>query len=304
LTFWLRLPEGKPEMGPKDRDDFDKSADYLRRWAFDTALQNVDSDVDSLLVPEQRGFFASTGPKRFYQDRKVEDNQRVLQSLISRRLVAIRNLAEPSTNGGQRVSAGRISDCVRQFQSERIGDILAAQCGIDKRKADLFSDHLLTEALLNVKEHPNATVGMVAISLMGNTNELVLSVVDNGDSIPETIYPRFRSDHKQGEKAFIESVPAYRKGELTAAQRAEVAHHATRKGVTRKTGAESVNAGNGLTYIKDDSLDTFRGKFWIYTDGVCLRYSAESREKPEVDEWPFSWRGNLLRIAIPLSKKA
>ncbi len=301
LSYLLRLPEGTDAMSEGDRDAFDKSADYLRRWNFSAGLANIVPDVDSILVKEQKGYFSEDTPRRFYLDRKALDDRGLLQSLISRRLVGIRNLADPMFPGPRAVTSDHITDCVTRFQSERIGDILYSQCRIDKRTGDLFSDHLLTEALMNVQEHPNATIGMVAISVVGGSKELVLSVVDNGDPIPQTIFERYRRDHEP--KGVLDpSVPStYDRIAMHGELKAKVVDYAMQPGVTRKTGLEEQNAGMGLTYIKKDTLDTFHGKLRVVTDSLCLRYSGSSEDEPEKDDWPHKWSGNLLRIAIPLS---
>ena len=53
ISFKLSLPEGRTGMSADDREAFDRSADYLRRWRFDRALRNIDVDVSRLLVREQ-----------------------------------------------------------------------------------------------------------------------------------------------------------------------------------------------------------------------------------------------------------
>lgn len=301
LSFLLRLPEENDNMTPNNKDKFARSADYLRRWRFDRGLQNIDAEVGNVLVPDQRDYFNPPEPRRFFLERKLKTETGLLQSLISRRLTEIRGLSDLSSTGSAPISPDNISQCIRAFQSERIGDILNTQCAIEKRRADLFSDHLLTEALLNVQEHPNATIGLVAISMMGSSNELILSVVDNGASIPETIYPRYLSDKamKEGKKEGAVS-EAYDRDRIALPLRSEIANHATKKGVTRKTGPEAINAGMGLTYIKEDSINEFHGKLTIITDSLKMMYSNKADVEPEVQAWPHSWRGNLIRIAIPV----
>jgi len=295
VSFILRLPDGSPGMAVDDKDAFDKSADYLRRWRFDKGLKNIVADVSSLLVREQKDYFDPPEPRRFYKPSTISGESGLLQSLMSRRLTEIRCLSDPSFSGSDPISPGKISQCIKDFQAERIGDILSAQCGIDKRTADLFADHILTEALLNVQEHPNATIGMVAISLMGRTGELLLSVVDNGDSIPQTIYPRYLRDTGG-------PIAEYDRDALSNEERGKIAHHATKRGVTRKLVVESEKAGMGLTYIREDSVNTFHGKLTIITDRVRNTYVGNSEKEPETSQWSHEWRGNLLRIAIPVAK--
>ena len=295
LSFRLRLPEGRPGMSDPDRDTFDRAADYLRRWRLDRALQNIDSDVRRLLVPSQTSYFIPPEPRRFYIPSKVLDEGHLLQAFMSRRLTEIRSLSDPSFTGSAQISPDNISRCIREFQAERIGDILTSQCGIDKRKADLFADEILTEALLNIQEHPNATIALFSISLMGRSRELILSVVDNGESIPSTIYPRYKADYSGAEHA-----DRYDRGSVPLEDRGRIADHATKPGVTSKSGPGSENAGMGLTYIKRDTVNDFAGKLTIVTDGVKLTYSKSVDKEMAVEPWLHPWRGNLLRIAIPM----
>jgi len=300
LSYLLRLPSPSPSIPEEQRAALERSADYLRRWRFDRALRTIDADVPNLLVPDQQDYFSPPEPRRFYLPKRQADESGLLSSLISRRLAEIRELSDPAFTGSAPISPDRISQCVRQFQAERIGDILTSQCGIETRKADLFSDHLLTEALLNVKEHPNATIGMVAISLMGATRELILTVVDNGESIPATIFERYATDARQSTSGAPQPTSTPYET-LTLRQRADVAHHATKPGVTRKTGLDAATAGMGLTYIRDDCVGTFRGNLTIVTDSIKLTYQKNAQDDPAFSEWRHSWQGNLLRIAIPLT---
>jgi hypothetical protein len=298
LPFLLRLPEGDPSKHTEDEvDAFDRSADYLRRWGFQNALLNLSPEPATLLVPEQRNFFETGQPRRFYLERAETREFGLLQSLISRRLVHIRNLAEPIRLGPSVISDVRITECIAAFQSARMGDILNAQCGIPKRDADLFADHLLTEALLNMREHPKASIGMIAISLMGRSNELVLAVADNGESIPSTIFPAF----SRSAGSDMDGVQ-YERSALTAERLAAITNYATHPGVTSKPASQAQESGMGLTYIKNDTVEKFHGKLRIVTEGVLVRYEGPTAENWDHDEWKHPWTGNLLRIAIPLNR--
>jgi hypothetical protein len=118
MSIRLRLQEGRSAMSERDRHDFDKSADFLRRWRFDRGLQNIDADVSNILVPEQRGYFDPPDPRRFYLAAREPDESGLLQSLMSRRLTEIRCLSDPSFTGSNPISPERISQCIREFQAE------------------------------------------------------------------------------------------------------------------------------------------------------------------------------------------
>lgn len=298
LSFRLRLPQGASGMSGSDKDDYDRSADYLRRWRFDRGLRHIDGDIDNLLVPEQKGYFDPPEPRKFYLDRKVINKSGILESFISRRLAEIRNVSDPTFSGANPISPDRISQCVREFQADRIGDILNVQCHIEKRKADLFSDHLITESLLNIQEHPEATIGLISISILGKAKKLVLSVVDNGKSIASTIFNRYLQD--KGELIGLDGKPVldYDRNNLSREQKADIIHFATKEGVSSKPVSTTKNIGMGLTYIKEDTVNIFKGKLSIITDEVRLRYN--NTDSVDSFDWNHSWEGNLLRIAIPI----
>ncbi|MFO1523251.1 MAG: hypothetical protein U1G05_14655, partial [Kiritimatiellia bacterium] len=303
FSFRLRLPDNDGVDDPALNDRLGRSADYLRRWRFDRALRNINPNVDDLLINEQQGFFSTKEPRNHYLPRKTDNESGLLQSLISRSLAEIRNLSDPKFTGSQPISVENISQSVKDFQAARIGDILHNQCNFTPREADLFSDNLITEALLNVQEHPKASIGMIAISILGTSNEIILTIVDNGESIPETIYPKYLTCQQRNELNLDDRpTPQYQRDEITHEERVEITNYATKAGISRKEPREGHITGMGLTHIRDDTVNTFGGKLIIITDKVKLQYKGNSENPPESEKWQHEWRGNLLRIALPLSK--
>lgn len=310
LRFRLRLPESKPNMPRAEAEAYGKCADFLRRMKLFEGLRNLTSDPSKLLVPEQANYF-DLDLNQYYSAVRVSAEEGIMEELISRRLGEIKNLTDMKSLGPKYISGDRIVQCVKDFQSARIGDILDSQCGIPKRKADLFSDHLLTEALVNIKEHPNATIGMMAISILGRSGELILAIADNGDPIPQTIFPTYIDTNVpvQRRAGFPE---IFQKEQLTPEQISDMTYFATRPGVSRKmSSAENATIegldrriteiGMGLHYIKEDTVITFSGTLIIVSAGVSLRFRGTTNEYKPL-EYQFPWPGNLLRISIPLKK--
>ncbi len=66
FQFLLRLPDSQYAADKKESDQFQKSADFLRRWRYDTALYPI-GDLEEILVPEQRDYF-SHGPTKYYKE--------------------------------------------------------------------------------------------------------------------------------------------------------------------------------------------------------------------------------------------
>ena len=131
---------------------------------------------------------------------------------------------------------------------------------------------------------------MLSISILGAGKELILSVVDNGDSIPSTIFSRHPLS-VQGS--------GYTKQVLTVEQIGQITDFATHPGITRKIGPLAEKAGMGLTYIKEDTVKIFGGSLSIVSDGAKVSY-RDKETSPSVAACSHPWRGNLLRIAIPL----
>jgi len=296
LPFRLRLPEVGQDTLPGEKIDFQKSADFLRRWRFDVALAHV-GELEGILVSDQVNYFAA-GPRQYYTDENLRKNpEGLLEKCLTNRLMEIRDLTRENTKTRRReVSDDEIQQTIRIFQDAKVGNILFNNCNIQKDDADCFADSLVTESLLNMKQHPNATTGMLAIAVLGRSRELILAVVDNGDSIASTILDTY--NRKYGTTLDRASLPA-----APLHERAKIIHYATQRGVSRKPPQPmdtDEEVGLGLTYIKEDAIDKYKGKLRIVSESVQLIYFNSSLADPEKKEWPHKWKGNLLRISIPL----
>jgi hypothetical protein len=284
LAFQLRLPEGEEGSTPVEREEFKKSADFLRRWRFDVALAHV-GELESIMVPHQVGYFVG-GPRDYYTEESLKRNpDGLLERWLSNRLMEIRDLTQEDTKTRRKeVSDDEIQRCIRRFQDSKIGNILFNNCEIKMDDADCFADSLITEALLNTKQHPNATTGLMALAVLGNSRELILAVADNGDSIASTILDTFNQKH--GTAVSREALAA-----SPLHVRATIIHYATQPYVSRKPPKQvstDEDVGLGLTYIKRDTVDKFGGKLRILRTEIpelayCIPCSTLSSQ---------TWRGN------------
>ena len=229
---------------------------------------------------------------------------------MSKSLAPIRNLVDFESTGIKKITDAEISKCISDFQTARIADILERQCGLDKRKADLFSDHLLTEGLVNVKEHPNASIGMIATSVLGKSGELILAMVDNGDAISRTIYKTFLDSDLPSTEDKKEFPEEYERVSLSIKQRSYLTNFATLPGISRKERAhisetdsriddKQYQVGMGLHYIRKDIVETFEGSFKIVSGGVSVNF-FKTDNSFVYKKCDYKWRGNLLRISIPI----
>ena len=295
LRFQIKLPEPQLGMNGKEKDEYQRSADFLRRWRFDTALLHV-GELEDILVPEQHDYFSS-GPEVYYQEgREILTPQGLLEKLLSNRLVEIRDLTERSGSlGGRQISDFEVEKCIREFNDAKIGNVLANNCDISVTDAECFAEHLVTECLLNMQQHPNATTGLLSVSILGRSKELILAVADNGDSIPSTILSVYNKNHNTSY-----SLKSLQK--LSTEIRASIIHFATQPYVSRKPMITEEDIGLGLTYIKEDTIGKFKGKVRIISNSVQALYKDNIDGEPHSVEWKHCWRGNLLRISIPLKK--
>ena len=298
IVFSIRLPMSNPLMPEDDKIKFDKSADYLRRWKFDEGLKNITSDIHSLLVPEQENYF-DNGPLKYYlpstKEILLEDG--MTANLVSRGLGPIANLVDLSKSGQKKIENSKITECISAFEKSKIAHILYYKCNIPFLTAKNYVTHLLAEALNNTLEHPNATIGLIAVSVLGAKNELILSVVDNGFSIPSTIYDVFLSNRKISNIDYDNLPKTYSKKNLKTNDIAVITDYATHPGVTSK---KSGVGGYGLTYIKNGTED-FKGNFDIITDSVRVEYNYKNEMNFDWIPYKNHWTGNMLRVSIPIN---
>ena len=322
IQFRLRLPQPASEdsdvtkMSDEDRDLL-RSADYLRRWRFGEALRNLTDDPDALLVTSQKGFL--DGEPRYYYPRTITGPSGLLEKLISLRLVEIRNLVDFATPASSRQVKGELVEArLRDFIDHAVVPILSNQCGIEVDTANMFVTHLIQEGLVNVLQHPNATIGMFSISRIG-TDKLVLAIADNGDSICNTIYEHYRNT--QGNR--LSGLPVvYPSHQLGPGTRCDLIVHATKGGVSRKLLSgnpdwqeirfdgrlgRAAEIGMGLTHIRDATVGMFKGNLVIATEGVGVTFKTVSRTSQKqclFEDFGFRWPGNLLRIQIQAKERA
>lgn len=320
INLRLQLPESKGMVG-QQRVDFQKSADFLRRWGFAKVLCNMADTADDLLIDEQKGYFEQEC--EFYLPNEVEQDG-ILQELMSLQLAEIRNLC--NVNG---VSIELVNKVKLEFTAARFGDVLHNQCGFSKDVGSQFSNQILNEGIRNVKEHPHASMGMVALGSLGRAKRLVLAVVDNGDPIPKTIYKQYLGTIKKKDPEQAKTLPATLPDapQLSSTLAYKLIVHATEPGVTRKSNgdedesdqillpfetddtAQEHTPGYGLTYIRDDSTHPrtgFGGELIIASGGISVRFSRSlESEELSINEknYGFPWPGNLIRVSIPIRRE-
>ncbi len=277
---------------------FCKSRDFLRRWRFVRALKHVCDPAD-ILLPEQSQYFDIL-PKRFYgegKSLKLEDG--TTEYLLTNRLAEIHDLTRiEGTSQLPSISYSLIEEYVRRFSDSQTWNVIAQNCEVTRDDAQEFVSSLVGESLDNMHQHPSATSGFIAISVLGNTRELILAVVDNGYSISQTILDRYNADFKRKHRQS-------RLNKLSLKERAKIIDYALQPHVTSKKGDPPKGDkpfGLGLDHIRKTAVKTFKGKLRIVTMSTQIVYDKDHYDEPEITDYPQPWSGNLIRISIPLRK--
>lgn len=306
ISLLLKLPAPSENHDNKKNNALKRSGDFLRRWKFDLALSNLVEDISTLLIPNQSNYFNE--PLIYYKPKHVSDETGFIDTIVSTNLVEIKNLGR---NG--KISSDLVDDHRRRFSAARMGDILHKRCNIKKYTANQFTNLLLVEGMLNIKEHPNASLGMISIHIDKKNSELVLVMVDDGDPIQQTIFPHYKEFIKQNRPSDLELIEKCNGNvfKLENNFKSEILDFATERGVSRKVSYKDIlkqRYGMGLYYLRHGTTSKrkFGGSFRITSGGISSRYSPYD---PDVKSKQYSsnthlskfdWKGNLLRVSIPV----
>lgn len=307
VRFLIRLPN------PSDAIELEKSADFLIRWEFDSALTNLIDDISEILVDEQKDYF----------ERKIENYKPVAiegyfdtdSELLSKNLVEIRNIG---ANGV--ISNDSITRCTKVFSSSIMANVLIARAGVGENLAQAFSSVLVKEGLSNMKEHPDATLGMITVGInrINQTrSELILIMVDDGDPVQKTIKPHYaeylKANKLDGAQHVEETEDVFA---LRDIHRIKMLNFATEPGVSRKYNYHDYKEqdgkftyGMGLTNIRECATlkapEGFSGNLRIISGGVSGKFStsglSNDYDPSGTNLSRFNWNGNLIRISIPIS---
>ena len=297
LQVNITLPESKEEATEKDKKAVEKVRDFLKRWRFDDALEeNVDM-LQNLLPEHQQGYFES--PLKHYKPRIETSPEGKIEPLISVRLMEITSLTEIDRKEGRKiVSREKIEEYVKRLNHYTIRPIVAEALDFSDANVEQFSKVLIREGLLNTEEHPNATISLISMVREPSLSYLVIAIVDNGEGIPDTIRNVYEND------------PDVKKVEIPSdadlidyAFDSRLIEYATQPMTTSKSARPDPNRGMGLYYLKTLSVD-FGGYMIVRAGDASAQFKKEGDEIKRSDRRVSKWRGNLIKIFLPLSKTA
>lgn len=312
LSVQLRLPD--PDATVEDEtsqrgDAAQRSADFLKRWRFDVVLRRIEGR-GGILVDEQKDYFSreSLERARYYKARKVVEPSGEVSELMSESLFpffdfsAIEYVGRGSGDSREaaagdlpqrwpvlKISRTAVNDKFRRLMELAAAGVFTRNTKLSQESSEAFVRRIVGEALDNMERHPGASFGMMAMNREDNNSRLVLAVVDNGESICETILDVF--NRQFGKKHSFEDV---RRNPSLAAK---VLDYSTQRQVTSKPDGN----GMGLYYMKRYVLSNFKGTLKVLTAGVECTYQGEDFDAPPSYKVSAqTWNGNLLRIDIPI----
>lgn len=280
VLFKLKFPK------QKNKDDIAhwKSGDFLRRWEYREVLKRVTrkEDISELLVDDQQGYFEEK--QRFYLPQTLLDSNNVLQLLDSNRLLSFFDLTDPSER--RHVSITRISSFLGDYRALPLARILKHSSSLND-KAEEFSARLVKETLENARDHPDADFAMIVINRSIKHRSITIAIADNGDSICATILDDFNQKNQFDFQPKDLERPDIAEATLLYAM---------------KAGSKSKNGdGMGLHYVETD-VASFNGTLEILTSGIHTAFFCT--EKPKCKPWKHNWKGNLIRITLPINPKS
>jgi len=281
----LKLPD------PSDMK-FQRSANYLMRWNFDRALERVDR-LDNILIDEQIGYFNKN--LNYYRP-----SNRGGEEVLSNRLLQFCDLSQDNHEG---IDSNKINYFIKAFSESQLDNIVNVKTSFTKEQEYRFVHNILSEGLKNTKDHPNASFGMAVASVLGRTNELILAIADNGESICSTILNAYNEYNNISlTPEWYNDAISFENIDNNIDTIRDVLDFATKEGITSKP---DDHEGMGLFYLKQDTLNSFikPGKLRILSSSIQIIYDSDNMKTPSVQKWYTSWKGNLLRVSIPLKSK-
>jgi hypothetical protein len=279
-----------------------KVRDFLVKWRFDRALlYTFNDDLTRLIDADQMNYFDE--PLKFYTDAGLYEEYGELAVLKSHNLLEIIPLTELTQEGNSRVSKAKINSIADSLSLQAVTPIIQAAVGASANWSMRFGKNLVYQALLNVFEHPDATVAFIAIAKKPNFKEnsaqLVISVADNGLTISDTIHKAYLSDSNISAIHKIEDDSLESQYKMNSNKIV----YATRKYTSSKPlNHPDPDRGMGLYYLKTMTSEV-NGETIIRCRNTSVRFKADekghlTRSYPRRVEQLE--KGNIIRITIPI----
>lgn len=270
---------------------------FLKTWKFFEALNlcvdhpaNVFSDADISLLKDVPA----------YQSAHDIDRDGNIQQLFTGRLLEITNFLLKSDKDSETVSikSQAVSTYINRWKNKVIALGISNLCGWSSDEAASFVSQVIGEGLDNSLAHAAGTILLVAMNV--DNRNLILTVADNGNGIPDTLRSALAHNPKLNdlvEKSDSELIKYYTTPDMILNTTPELIldsrliKFSTRPGVS----SDETRSGLGLYYLKE-FITSRKGELRIRSGSGLVDFT-KGEEKTE-DEL-FRMSGTMLRILVP-----
>lgn len=270
---------------------------FLKTWKFFEALNlcvdhpaNVFSDADISQLKDVPA----------YQSAHEIDRDGNIQQLFTGRLLEITNFLLKSDKESENIAtkAQEVSVYINRWKNNVIALGIRNLCGWTSDEADSFVSQVIGEGLFNSLIHAAGTILLVAVNV--DNKNLILTVADNGNGIPDTLRSALAHNPKLNaliQKSDSELIKYYTTPDMILNTTPEIILDSgliklsTRKGVS----SDQTKSGLGLYYLKE-FITSRKGELRIRSGSGLVDFT-KSEEKTE-DEL-LRMKGTMLRIIVP-----
>lgn len=270
---------------------------FLKTWKFFEALNlcvdhpaNVFSDADISLLKDIPA----------YQSANEIDRDGNIQQFFTGRLLEITNFLLKSDKESENISikAQEVSIYINRWKNKVIALGIRNLCGWTSDEADSFVSQVIGEGLFNSLTHAAGTILLVAMNV--DNKNLILTVADNGNGIPDTLRSALAHNPKLNaliQKSDSELIKYYTTPDMILNTTPEMILDSgliklsTRKGVS----SDESKSGVGLYYLKE-FVTSRQGELRIRSGSGLVDFTkAEEKTEDEL----FRMNGTMLRIIVP-----
>ncbi|MCX5819814.1 MAG: ATP-binding protein [Deltaproteobacteria bacterium] len=270
---------------------------FLKTWKFFEALNlcvdhpaNVFSDAEISVLKDIP----------VYQSAHEIDRNGNIQQFFTGRLLEITNFLLKSDKESENISikAQEVSTYINRWKNKVIALGIMNLCGWTSDDANSFVSQVIEEGLFNSLTHAAGTILLVAMNV--DNKNLILTVADNGNGIPDTLRSALVHNPKLYallEKSDSELIKYYTTPDMILNTTPEkvldsgLIKFSTQKGVS----SDQTKSGLGLYYLKE-FVTSRMGELRIRSGSGLVDFS-KPEEKTE-DEL-FRMNGTMLRIIVP-----
>jgi hypothetical protein len=218
----------------------------------------------------------------------------LLYFLFHNKLAQLRKLTGKGSGSNLDLDiCGRVRSEFIEAGLSGMGKIISRGYKIQEEAARTIATCIINEAILLL--HQNQQSATLAFTVMGfQGNNLVFTTADNGTPLTELLYPWYAEKYNLKARHYKQLTPLAKSNLIKFTVDEETPFSIDRHSKYEKC----LDLATQLKYIRRDTTDSERlGSLTLLTEGVLVKFlpgGVVHRFMPQ------PWRGNLLRISIPL----